>query len=238
MTRDNAGQRSIKLTKPLYLSPLRSENCLSTHPLDRPVLPEDQECTIAEGDQALLSNCFGSKRKLETYYPGICALVNFFEVAQTRASTAKRAHKLPTEIFRQVVDCVDYDTWKILQNLHHSFRDVCLARFRIDSTWSIIGDPVARKSREASDRSGFRERHLLSFDMEHSASADVRSITQVFAESGTFLNTWVPIIGDERKVMMLDVKLNFQETGRNPLEDGDDNAGLYEIPTYTEDLAE
>ena len=238
VSHDSSGSRSMKITKPLYLSPLRPENCLSTHPLERPVLPEDQECTVSEGDQALLSNCFGSKRKLASCYPGICALVNFFEVAQDRASTAKIAHKLPTEIFHQVLDCVDYDTWKILQNLHHGFRAVCLARFRIDSTWSIVSEPVARKSREASGRRGSRERHLLSFDMENSASGEVRSITQVFAESGAFSNTWVPIIGGERKVMMLDVKLSFERTGRNPLEDGDDNAGLYEIQTYTDDLAE
>ncbi|KAK9234066.1 hypothetical protein V1525DRAFT_84427 [Lipomyces kononenkoae] len=99
----------VKVSKAVNLSPLRADYCVSTHPRQRPELKPGMKIQRQTGELIMQTNCTRTVRNLRNRFPGLAALVNFFDVAASRRASSKPGF-LPPEIYYQILDFVDYDT--------------------------------------------------------------------------------------------------------------------------------
>ncbi|KAH8179219.1 F-box domain protein [Sarocladium implicatum] len=136
------GRAFVRASKPLQLSPLRAEDCFSSHPRERPPVDsstrrrhwqEEKDTCPCKDD---MEHPFG-------YCPGLLALINFFDVAATRKVCATSVGKLPAEICHRILDFVDYETWKDCQLVSASFREYCLKHPKLDDLRTVIRGPFS-----------------------------------------------------------------------------------------------
>ncbi|KAF5227068.1 hypothetical protein FANTH_14881 [Fusarium anthophilum] len=111
VSHDKNDEPLVKLSKAVPLSPLRAAYCVSTHPRERPELKAGTEVRRQHGELVIQSNCTGTARRLQKHFPGLAALVNFFDIAARRCAVSKTTGNLPTEIYARILEFVDYDTW-------------------------------------------------------------------------------------------------------------------------------
>ncbi|KAI1734381.1 hypothetical protein F4680DRAFT_438595 [Xylaria scruposa] len=194
------GKPLVKISKPIYLSPLRHDFCMSTHPRERPELKDGMRRKHRRERGEVLTNdiCTGTVRRLQSQFPGLAALVNFFEVATNRRVASKSAGILPPELCDQILEYVDYDTWRACTSVSTKFRYSCLRKYRVDDETRIVAGPFVRL------RSKTRK---LSFEFENMKTGQVFPVMENW-EKDSF--DWMPLIGNNaRKALMLDVAVAF-----------------------------
>ncbi|KJZ70845.1 hypothetical protein HIM_09759 [Hirsutella minnesotensis 3608] len=211
----------VKVSDTVDLSPLRAEYCVSTHPRERPALKDGMHAQHQHGEMVMRSNCTATAHSLEGHFPGLAALVKFFDVAATRFAATRSRGRLPPEMYERILDFVDYDTWKACLVVSTDFRFYCLRKYRIDTRHRIVGGPFVRLSERPTKR--------LSFDVEYLQTGNVVPMMQHLSRGSTEGLEWNPIIGDERKVIMTNVTIRFEQVGDAPLYDGSDEAKLHQI---------
>ncbi|KAH8749861.1 hypothetical protein F5883DRAFT_228310 [Diaporthe sp. PMI_573] len=206
----------IEVSDAVDLSPLRAEYCVSTHPRERPELKPGMKSQHRRGELIMQSNCTGTGRRLRSQFPGLAALVNFFEVAGSRLAASKSAGILAPELYDRILDFVDYDTWKTCLAVSTVVRSCCLRKYRLDDRMRIVAGPFVRLQE-------YRKERLLSFDFENMQTGKILPMMQVPRGGGTEECNWMPVIGSDRKALMLDMAVQFEPAGDVPVEaDSDD----------------
>lgn len=200
------GEPFVEASDPIHLSPLRPEYCLSTHPRERPVMTPEMnwQFQTQRGERIMQSNCTGTARKLSREFPGLAALVHVFDAAASRRAASKSAGIFPLELYDRILDFVDYDTWKTCLVVSTAFRSYCLRKYRLDDWKRIVAGPFVRLR---SDRDG----SLLSFDFEDMQTGKIRLVMQIYSRwHPTERCKWMPLIGGDRKALMLHVGVHFE----------------------------
>jgi hypothetical protein len=232
----------VQVSKPVDLSPLRADYCVSTHPRERPVLKPGMEIQQQPGELIMESNCAGTARKLRNHFPGLAALVNFFDVAASRCAASKSGI-FPSELYGRILDFVDYDTWKACSIVSQELRCYCLLKYRLDDRMRIVGGPFVRLEpldeeypKELPDEEHIKvvldEEHLqerlLSFDFENMKTGKVLTMKQIQGLPRYHYRTEdyksMPLIGSgQRAALMVDVVVWFEPAEDVPVEaDSDD----------------
>jgi len=181
---------TVRVCKPLDIPPRREDGSSPVvHPADGRVL---------QGDAAIQARL--SRTNL---YPGLAALINFFDAADRRRSAVKSNGTLPTELYCRIIDYVDHDTWRACSVVSPGFRSYCLFKHRINDEWSILSSSVPRSNTP-----------FLSVNMEETDTGDVMVMDEEeYLESCMSLPTlnWMPVVGEEPRALMVDVLLRYQE---------------------------
>ncbi|CAG8887984.1 unnamed protein product [Penicillium egyptiacum] len=86
----------IKVSDAVDLSPLRPDYCASTPPRERPELNPGMQVRRRRSELIMRSNCTGTIRRLRSQFPGLAALVDFFEITASRHAASKSAGILPS----------------------------------------------------------------------------------------------------------------------------------------------
>ncbi|RDW68789.1 uncharacterized protein DSM5745_08549 [Aspergillus mulundensis] len=208
---DGGGEPLVKVTKPVYLSPLRADHCLSTHPRMRPELKPGMKYQRP----AFLTDRGrpGTRRRLQRRFPGLAALVNFFDAAAKRRAASKSPGILPPELYSMILDFTDYGTWKACSMVSTAFRSLCLRKYRLDDRMRIAAGPFVRLQ----EINGHRHR-LLSFDFENILTGEVLPMIQDVLRHGTNEYNWMPVIGGDRRVLMSDVVMQYELAEDMPVE--------------------
>ncbi|KAJ5754834.1 hypothetical protein N7533_004377 [Penicillium manginii] len=217
----------VKASRAINFSPLRAEYGLSTHPRNRPELKPEMKKWERRGKFTLRSNCTGSKQRLQGYFPGLTALANFFDAAASRLVVSKSAGIFPTELYERILDFVDYDTWRNCLLVSTITRDLCLRKYRVDDQLSVVAGPfVSRRGEE----SRYQEESLVSFNFENMQTGEVLPMTldqqkRDHRDTEDTKECWcMPIIGSDRKALMVDVSIHFKPATDVPVEDDSDVA--------------
>ncbi|RCI10134.1 hypothetical protein L249_8607 [Ophiocordyceps polyrhachis-furcata BCC 54312] len=203
---DIKGEPFVKVTESCNLSPVRPQDCLSTHPTERPVLKPDTPGTRRRAHLYHRDVDVSPKRLAKTF-PGLAALVNFFSVAADRRAARSKTKAFPLELYDRVLDFADYDTWKSCLVVSTDFRRCCLRRFRVDERMKLAFGPFWKKLHPDSSKES------VSFDFEDARTGRLVPMGQTkILHAGPGRYTWRPIIiGDqERLAIMMDVKVNYQ----------------------------
>lgn len=208
----------VEVSEPIDLSPLRIDYCMSTHPRKRPVRKPGTIIAKQYGELIMQSNCTGTARRLRSQFPGLAALINFFDAAAGRraASKPETGASLPIELLSRILDFVDYDTWKTCLAAATELRSCCLRKYRLDDHMSITAGPFVRLQRHHNER-------LLSYNFEDVQTGKTVSMIHHPHRLGTEWN-WRPIIGSsEQKALILDIDVQFELAEDVPVEaDSDD----------------
>ncbi|KAK3363722.1 hypothetical protein B0T25DRAFT_528341 [Lasiosphaeria hispida] len=219
---DGDEEPSIKISKSVSLSPLRAAYCVSTHPRERPALKPGMKVQYNRGEVIMRSNCTGSAESLRDQFPGLMSLVHFFEIAARRRAASKpsvlhpflnppeavascgTASKSPIVLLpklqNRILDFVDNDTWKACSVVSRSFRSYCLQRFRLDDRMNIVAGPFVE------DYKGPQ----LSFDFEDTQTEEISRKMLSPSLSSTKECNWMPVIGSDRKALMLYTIVQFE----------------------------
>ncbi|KAI0877730.1 hypothetical protein GGS24DRAFT_94559 [Hypoxylon argillaceum] len=216
---DEGAEPMVKVSEPLDLSPLRRSYCMSTHPRERPELKDGMNYQRQRGEAIMGTNCTGKPRRLNSQFPGLSALVKFFEVAAMRRVASKSAGILPLELYERILDFVDYDTWKTCTSVSTEFRSSCLRKYRIDDETRLLPRPFVRLQKN-------HKQPLLSFEFENMKTGEVFPTIQTPRISSTKKLNWMPIIGSDRKALMLDVVVQFEPAEDIPAEDDNDDGSI------------
>ncbi|PCD21341.1 hypothetical protein AU210_016307 [Fusarium oxysporum f. sp. radicis-cucumerinum] len=206
------GEPFVEVSKAIPLSPLRAAYCVSTHPRERPELKDNMEVQRQHGELIMQSNCTGTARRLQKHFPGLAALVNFFDVAARRRATSKTAGILPLELHDRILDFVDYDTWKNYSVISREVHHCCLCKYRLDDHTRVVAGPFVRLQ-------GHHKKRLLSFDFENMQTGNIVPMIEVPRCFRTERCNWMPIVGNDRKTLMLDVFVQYEPAGDVPAED-------------------
>lgn len=196
----------IKLTDSVFLSPLRPDYCMSTHPRERPVCKNGMQ-RLRSGECILNGHCNSTPNRFRHYFPGFAALVSFFDIAASRRVATKSKGPFPPELYSRVLDFVDYETWKTCLLVSREFRSSCLLKYRIDDQRRIIGSPyVGEITRHGTV-------HRLFFDIEDMKTGDILPMQAKdrLSRYTTLANSWMPIIGSDRKAIITTVGLECNQ---------------------------
>ncbi|KAL2134854.1 hypothetical protein VTI74DRAFT_10660 [Chaetomium olivicolor] len=186
----------VKLSHPLKLSPLREEECLSTHPRERPEWREGMGHTHPS-HYAVVEQ---SERSNTHHYPGLAALVNFLDIAAARRAAVKSTGALPPEMYCRILDHCDYETWRACAEVSPAFRSHSLLNYKLDKCTTIV--PRLSSLPTDDDVLGFTVQ-----DCTETISIKERPF-RPHCRPLTEWN-WMPIIGTDRRALMVDVLLEF-----------------------------
>ncbi|PWY91871.1 hypothetical protein BO94DRAFT_583791 [Aspergillus sclerotioniger CBS 115572] len=213
---EDGGDFFIKLSEAVNLSPLHANYCVSTHPRTRPEVKSGMKARHHRGELLMKSNCTGTIRRLRTQFPGLAALVNFFEVAANRRAASKSRGTLPLVIYSRILDFLDYDTWKTCLFVP-TIRSCCLRKYRLDDRVSIVAGPFVRL------KQNFHKDRLMSFNFESIQTGKILPMVEFPRSFQMQEYNWMPMIGRDRTAVMLDVAIQFQPAEDMPVEaDSDD----------------
>ncbi|KAI0115587.1 hypothetical protein GGR51DRAFT_503489 [Nemania sp. FL0031] len=205
----------VRVSEPIYLSPLRHRYCMSTHPREHPELKDDMNRSRMRGELHMGTNCTGTAPRLQSKFPGLAALLNFFEVAVTRRSASRSRGIFPPELYDRILDFVDYDTWRTCTSVSTEIRFACLRKYRVDEDTRIVAGPFVRVSK-------FLRQPFLSFNFEDMKTGDILPVMETDGHFSTERLNWMPIVGSHRKALMLDVVGQYEPAGGIPVEDDSD----------------
>lgn len=212
---DDNAEPVVRVSEPIHLSPLRQRYCMSTHPRERPELKDGMKFKPVLGQRSMQYNCTGTEQRLQSYFPGLAGLVNFFKVAATRRSASRSEGIFPTELYDRILDFVDYDTWRACTSVSTKIRSSCLSRYRIDEDTRIVAGPF-----ECTYQHDKRSR--LSFDFEDMKMGDILPVVQGPRLRSTKRLKWMPIVGSDRKALMINVPAQFDVVAGITVEDDSD----------------
>ncbi|SPQ23350.1 8bb7b5de-d412-4a38-bd2c-279fa3d1e022 [Thermothielavioides terrestris] len=189
----------VKVSDRLPLSPLRPEECLSTHPSERPVFKEGMKRPPSGYEEVSSGKSFNTRSKS---YPGLAALINFFDAATNRRTAVRTTGVFPPEIYHSIIDHLEYYPWQRCSAVSPAFRSYCGDRFRVDDDWYIM----------ANSASGLHDGEDLSFDMKNMRTGRIEHVREValgWGGTGFELFSWMPIIGNGPWALMTEVLLEF-----------------------------
>ena len=219
---DQSGVPFVKATKALHLSPLHPDYCLSTHPRERPAWKNGTMFIRHPGEVLIESpNCTGTVRKLRRNFPGLAALANFFDMAASRRAASKTVGDLPTEVYDRIIDFVDYETWRQCLLVSQEFRSSCLRKPRLDNRQRIVKGPFVRLQMGRKREEPMR---LLSFDFENLETGKIRPRIQA-RPMNTQRCRYMPVIGSDRKAIMLEVWVQYEPVMRGDPETDSEDEG-------------
>ncbi|RAQ49590.1 hypothetical protein AFGD_002150 [Aspergillus flavus] len=214
----DGGEPFVEVSRAVDLSPLRANYCVSTHPRDRPELKPGMKTQRQFGELIMNSNCTGTVQRLRSQFPGLAALVNFFEVAGNRRAASNSEGILPPELYYRILDFVDYDTWKTCLLVSTMVRSCCLRKYRLDDRMSIVAGPFVRLQK-------YHKERLMSFDFQNMQTGKILPMMEVPRNIWMRECNWMPVIGSDRKALMLDVVIQFEPAENVPVEaDSDDES--------------
>lgn len=208
----------VKVTNPIPLSPLLHKYGISTHQRERPAFRAGMDRHLYHGELPIERNGTGTARQLQSRFPGLAALVNFFEVAASRRAASRSTGIFSLELYDLILDFVDYDTWKTCTTVSTGFRSSCLRKYRIDEETRIVTQ-------------FYKERleHPLSFGFENLKTGNVLHATEIYSGDSTKELNWMPLIGSDRKALMLNVVVQFTPSGDITVENDGDSEVFIEI---------
>ncbi|KAK7969318.1 hypothetical protein PG988_008391 [Apiospora saccharicola] len=217
---DKNAKLVVRFSESISLSPLRPEYCMSTHPRERPELKPGMTA-LPEADELLIrDNCTGSPRRLRKYFPGLAALLNFFDVAADRRLVSRSTVTLPAELYDRILDFTDFEAWKSCLGVSQAFRSSCFRKYRLDEHKRIVAGPFVRLNRYR-----YMEDRVLAFNIEDMKRG---AIWPIMEERGLYSSRefcWAPIIGSgERQGLMFDVRAQF-DLAWNPRVEDDSEDG-------------
>ncbi|KIH93832.1 hypothetical protein SPBR_05701 [Sporothrix brasiliensis 5110] len=148
-------QPHLRISDPMPLSPIVPDDCLSTHPRERPVMiPEDPDDDVDEPFKEYMPwiRYQDGPEKIEALFPGVAALANFLEVSTRRRDMAavlssggctrdRRGTgrgRLPYELYPEILDYVDHTTWKACLTVSRDFRSICMSKYRLDDQTALV----------------------------------------------------------------------------------------------------
>lgn len=211
------GQIVVKCSESLSLSPLRPEYCMSTHPRERPELKPGMTSQPEPGELLMQSNCTGTTHRLRECFPGLAALVNFFDVAAYRCVASRSTVTLPAELYDRILDFVDYETWKTCLGVSQAFRSSGFRKYRLDARKRVAAGPFVRLQ---------KGERVLSFNIEDMKTGKIYPVmnTPTPQPPRDRDNVWAPIIGSgDRQAFMFDVLAQFVSASETPVEDDSDD---------------
>ncbi|KAJ5397799.1 hypothetical protein N7509_005912 [Penicillium cosmopolitanum] len=227
-------QTFVKASDAINLSPLRADYSLCTHPRMRPERKPGMKKWERRGKVIMWSNCTASRQRLQSHFPGAAALVNFFDVAANRRAASKSSGAFPTELYERILDFVDYDTWNNCLRVSTIFRALCLRRYRFDDRMRIVAGPFVRLQRETryeseyfyQDESRYKEEtrskkeRVASFAFENMQTGEIFPMMRALRGENKYTEEyrWMPIIGSDRKALMMDVSFQFAPAEDVPVE--------------------
>ncbi|KAI0143144.1 hypothetical protein GGR57DRAFT_495329 [Xylariaceae sp. FL1272] len=218
----------LKVSEPVNLSPLSQRQCMSFHPLQQCTREDIMANATSHGNASMHSCSTGASQGLRSQFPGLAALVNFFDIADNRRAASKSRGIFPTELYDRI-SCTLVST---------ELRATCLRKFRIDDATRITRDPfVCRENRfpwfpdeDAPEDAQHVQEDLLAFEFEDMQSGEAslgmreHNDTAGVLEPRTRPLNWRPIVGSSRKAIMLDVIVQFKDVLDTPVEiDSDDS---------------
>ncbi|KAJ5630078.1 hypothetical protein N7528_003735 [Penicillium herquei] len=213
----------LKVSDAIKLWPLRPEYCLSTHPRERPEAKPGMEVHDRYTQIRVREKDRSTAEQLRSTFPGLAALVNFFEVAGNRAAAASSTGIFPSELYARVMDFVDYDTWKASLLASPMTRAPGLRKYKLDDRMTIVGGPFVRLQDSGRRREKGKKIRILSFDFKHTQTGEIMPMVSTFSSSNARSAeewTWLPLVGSDRKALMVDVTIHFEPASEMPLDDG------------------
>ncbi|KAJ6037347.1 hypothetical protein N7540_001626 [Penicillium herquei] len=207
----------LKVSDAMNLWPLRPEYSQCTHPRERPEAKPGVKAHDRYRQFRMRAGERGTPEKLQSLFPGLAALVNFFEIAGNRAAAASTTGVFPTELYARVMDFVDYDTWKASLLTSSMTRVPGLRKFKLDDRMTIVGGPFVRLQERRRERI-----RILSFDFEDMQTGEILPLAcDLSTNDQRSIQdwTWMPLIGSERKALMADVTIQFQSALEMPLDE-------------------
>lgn len=220
------GKPTVKLSEPIDLSPLRAEHCLSSHPRTRPELKTGMKTLRRRAELMRSPDCTGTIRRLGGQFPGLAALVNFFEVAANRRAASNSMGIFPPELYGLILEFVDYDTWKNCLLVSTTFRSSCLRYYRLNDWSRIVAGPFVRPTKKGRAE----PLRLMSFDFENIETGETIPMTQQSQHSFALYSrleefNFMPVIGNDPKVLMVDMLMQFEPAEDVPVAaDSDDES--------------
>lgn len=208
------GKPLVKVSRAIDLSPLCADYCVSTHPRNRPEAKPGMTIQYRRGELFMNSDSTETMQRLRSYFPGLAALVNFFEVAANRRAASKTIGVFPPELYDRILDFVDYDTWKNCLLVSTVVRFCCLRKYRLDNQTRIVAGPFVLQK---------RDKEHLSFEFENMLTGEVRP--QMHDPRCFWMEdcNWMPVVGSGRKALMVDVNIQFEPVEAALVEaDGDE----------------
>ncbi|KAK3299558.1 uncharacterized protein B0H64DRAFT_415832 [Chaetomium fimeti] len=188
---DGDGKPVVRLSESINLSPIRAEHCAGAHPRERPAGWKDEPSqpghSIHRCAVMVRATCTGTAQELRENFPGLAALVNFFDAATNRL------------LYHRILDFTDYDTWHNCSVVSPQLHAYCLFKYRLDDRLRIVAGPFAK----------LQGVQLLSFDFEDLETGEILPMMQVQRHCGAEKYRWMPLIGGERKALMVDVVVQF-----------------------------
>lgn len=144
----------LRMSDPMPLSPIRPDDCLSTHPRERPVFNEEADEEV-QHETYKIYMCWdryaADPSNIEDDFPGIAALANYFDALIRRRDTTaissshgvphdqgNRRGRLPYELYPLILDYVDHKTWKACLTVSPDFRTFCMSKYRLDDHTALI----------------------------------------------------------------------------------------------------
>ncbi|KAJ8098163.1 hypothetical protein POJ06DRAFT_270141 [Lipomyces tetrasporus] len=176
------GEPFVELSDAVDLSPLRAEYCLSTHPRERPELKPGMKVQHQRGEHMTQSNCTGTARRLRRHFPGLAAL-----------ATSSRSPRVAAQ----------HPIWEACLVVSPVFRSYCLRKYRLDDQMRIVAGPFVRLEK-------YHKKRLLSFDFEYMQTGKILPMMQLPRYIWTEECNWMPVIGSDRKALMLDIAVQFE----------------------------
>ncbi|KAI0103219.1 hypothetical protein GGR51DRAFT_561903 [Nemania sp. FL0031] len=192
----------LRVSNAVPLSPLRIDNCMSTHPRNRPERREGMRTGLHRGE--LPERYMGTRKKLQTYFPGLASLVNFLDVAARRSAASKTWGVFPPEIYGKILEHADYDTWKACLSVSTVIRDYCLEKYRLDDRRIVVGGPSTKTLSDSTD-------FYMTFDFENLQTGQI-VVAAIRSPGYPVELDSMPIVGWEQKAIMLNVRLRFNST--------------------------
>lgn len=195
----------IKSTRSIDLSPIRASDCTSTHSYHRPERRDRMSQLAHPSDLLTQADCALTIQQLESQFPGLAAMVNFFEVAANRHSAFTAVGILPAEIYQRITDFIDFDTWRECRMASIVLRSCCLRDHRLNDRTAIVRGPLER-------RQNTNMSPRLSFDLKDMETHRVSQVVKVLSSQRReeLENNFMPVIGDNRKAIMVNVSAQFK----------------------------
>lgn len=135
----------------------------------------------------------------------------FFEVAAQRRSAVRSPGVFPPELYHQIIDLLDHETWRACLTVSPAIRSYCLIRFRLDDCWGMFPGSVP-----VPEPSGYNVWFTLGLTNFHTGeTALTKEIEIGWSGHNPMELRWIPIIGIEPKALMTNVVIGFVKEARS-----------------------
>ncbi|KAF4589695.1 putative F-box domain-containing protein [Ophiocordyceps camponoti-floridani] len=220
---DGSGEPYARCSKPYHLSPLREEYSPSTHPVDRPQwLPGLDDVEGVRWEHLMQNDGVSSVEDMQKNYPGLAALVNVFDVAESRIVARAGRDRLPPEIYARVLDFVnDYDTWKSCSVVSSTFRFECQRRYWINQNTRIAAGPFESSLDDADGQISSFSFHFENMYVGEKLWMRREPTRRNYLEE----HNWRPVVGSgQNKAIILQANIQYKsyDDGLDETENGED----------------